>query len=957
MPLVKHWTNRKFFVLSSLYLETNKIIKRMASKKQQTDQWDVLRRRREELAKLSTRMRVISPKPPTLRTKLSPKPPPVPESVLSPPSVISRTYDALLPLFRDDCLMPSSPSRALVRLADLYLHAAQHRSRHIALVWPASLKTLAVIHALASLVRWQQGDKQGIRGLLFPVKTNAFNCLNHIHFERTSIVRIAKELAEATTNASVTRSMPDKDAFFFSLADHNLPLTPEKQFNPTIGELLPLFLGSPNFRNWKPCHSRLLALIRAKLLKRAHANALQQTNCFIIGDPHTAPDALFALDGRMSKIELRQACEALAKCGSPEVVLVHVTRALRFEAPDWKTQLARFCLMLEDVFHSSPPGVIVVVDEPHVAYRLKDKLWELNNKRDKANQWHTPHEFVISGIPSTVAGDGLGMDSAYEPEHPTPREFIIQIVDADIAKVTDKLVYIANTVSGGKKVAKPLMEAASFLSRLAALPCGVRHMSEYLSGSEVSDRTRAAFDWPRHLGAVNEFELNIGVGEKRPLLINCLERGTQLFGNYYEATPFAHKLAELASNTLIGRKHRVAIVFTNALYRRLAERFLAEYDQYTEGVTYESFLERVNLLSAAYLEENLDGLQGCSFIFAGLNEDCLRLVLTDDRIPAHSVILLTQQAGQFLRATLKPIVEHILEFKSYKPRMESILRQLKDLPSDASVLSTGGYVLPTFRVELSSDISSNVHEITPNSWAIHFDNGVIQHRQETSEVYVYDPTSKYASDAGFRISQVCSLEVGNRVFIMSAEMRDMVEQVLCDVGVPINSDKTFESALRSYHEQVQKRLLQRFIQVKLSDKVRNIREEMLALAPQLKGNLPSQQAMRHWIDLGHSSETPFDLLRPQAPMREEVFKAFAQVLGFSSLEIAYHWQRVIIPVRNSRRLDGRHVSDIYAYMLLQPESAMCNSNIKRQTLAKLFNQARANIATIERIYSLKESQQ
>ncbi|MFH3651801.1 hypothetical protein WAH63_22080, partial [Acinetobacter baumannii] len=83
--------------------------------------------------------------------------------------------------------------------------------------WPASLKTLTLIHALATLVRWQQGDKQGIRGLLFPVKTNVFNCLNHIYYDRTSIMRIAKELAEATTNARVTRSMPDKDAFFFSL--------------------------------------------------------------------------------------------------------------------------------------------------------------------------------------------------------------------------------------------------------------------------------------------------------------------------------------------------------------------------------------------------------------------------------------------------------------------------------------------------------------------------------------------------------------------------------------------------------------------------------------------------------------------------------------------------------------------------------------------------------------------
>ncbi|MEY8185216.1 hypothetical protein AB9C95_09460 [Serratia marcescens] len=926
----------------------------MASAKQRTDPWDVLRRRREELAKRSSHMRGIThiPKKPCI--KPLPEPLPAAEPISPPDPVIPRTHDALLPLFRDDSPQPSTPSRALVRLADLYLHAAQHRSRHIALVWPASLKTLTVIHALASLVRWQHGDKQGIRGLLFPVKTNVFNCLNHIHFDRTSIVNIAKELAEATTNPRVKRSMPDKDAFFFSLNDHNLPPIPEKPLNPTISELLPLFLATPDFKSWTSCHSQLLAMIRKKLLKRAHANALKQSNCSIIGDPKTAPDALFALDGRMTKIELRKACEALAKCGPPEVVMVHVSRSLRFEAADWKAQLARFCLMLEDVFRSSPPGVIVIVDEPHVAYQLKDKLWELNYKREKANQWHTPHEFRISGIPSTISGDGLSMDDRYEPEHPAPREFIVNIVDADTARVADKLVHIASTLPSGKKIGKPLIEASSFLSRLAALPCGIRHMSEYLSSPEISNRTRTVFDWPHYLGAVNEFDRNIGVGEKRPLLKECLEQGSQLFGKYYEATPFAHKLADLISTMTMQKKKKVAIIFTNTLYRRLAERFLSEYNDYPEGVTYESFREKINLLSEIHLEDNLNGLKGTAIIFAGLNQNCLRLVLTDDRIPHHSVILLTQQAGKFLRATLKPIIEHMPEFKSYKPRMESILRQLHDLPGDASVLSAGSYVLPTFRIELSSDVQINNQEVTSGSWAIQFDNGEIQYRYEASEVYVYEPTSTYASDAGFRACQVRSLEAGNKIFIMSVEVREMIEKALSDAGVSISSDKTFESALRSYHEQIQKRLELRFGQVKHSDTIRTIREEIILLAPQLKSYLPSLQAMRHWINLEHSSETPFEQLRPQAPMREEVFKVFAQVLGFTSLEIAYHWQRVIVPIRNTRRLDGRHVSDIYSYMLLQPESAMCNSNIKRQTLARLFNQARANVATIERVYPLKE---
>lgn len=939
----------------------------MVTRKQQlNDLWEAQKRRREELAKLAGRKRTTPAAASAQREtdtsaasgeSASSKParsdpPPAAPAFTSTPEPHTRA--ALLPLFLDDSTEASEPSSALVALADLYLHAAKHRSRHIALVWPASLKTLTLVHALATLARWRAGDKQGIRGLLFPVKTNAFHKLNHIHLERASVLRLARELVEVDPNPRVVRPMRDKDAFLFALSDGSLAQVPGEPFNPTVGELLPLFLAGPDFKEWVNCDARLLSLIRAKLIRRAHAKALGG-NCAIIGNPQTAPDALFALDGRMSEAELRQACRALARLGPPEVVLVQATRAIRLQAPGWKGRLARFCLMLEDVFRDCVPGVVVVTDEPHAAYRLKDELWRQSDRRQGAARWRTPHEYGISGIPGTVGAEGLLPPGMQEPPHPLPREFDVHIVDADSAKVANRLARLANVAPGGREAARPLLDAAAFLSQVAALPCGVRHLSEYLAGPDVSQRTRAAFDWLEYLGAVHEFERNVGVGDDTRALHECLERGSQLFGNYSEATPFAHRLAGLAARAAAGKNHSVAIVFTSALYRRLAERFLSEYTQYPGGVAYADFSERVHLLPAARLEEHLASVQGTTLVFAGLNEDCLRLVLTDNRIAAHSVLLLTQRAGQFLRATLAPIVQNFPQFKRYKPRMESILRQLRDLPEDASVLSTGDYALPEFRIELSSDITNRDQNIDPDSWVLRFDSGAMQYRSSTSQVYVYDPTAREASEAGFRACEIRKLEAGDKVFVMSAELREMVEEVLREAGIPIQSDKTFEAALRSYHEQVKNRVAQRFAQDTLASKARAIRDAMIAQDPRLQAELPSPGTMRYWIDLDYSPKTPFEQLRPQAPLREAWFKTFAEVLGFSPLEAAFQWQRVIMAVRNSRRLDGRHVSDIYAYMLLQPESAMVHSNIKRQVLNQLFDKARENIATVESVAPVKES--
>ena len=148
----------------------------MASRKQLNDLREAQERRREALAKLTARKPASPAKPAVLdqpvRTAQASRDPEVVPAFAStpqqtpPPAVLARSREALIAIFKDDSVQPSEPSRALVTLADLYLHAAEYRTRHIAMVWPASLKTLTVVHALASVARWRAGDKQGVRGLL-----------------------------------------------------------------------------------------------------------------------------------------------------------------------------------------------------------------------------------------------------------------------------------------------------------------------------------------------------------------------------------------------------------------------------------------------------------------------------------------------------------------------------------------------------------------------------------------------------------------------------------------------------------------------------------------------------------------------------------------------------------------------------------------------------------------------
>lgn len=877
---------------------------------------------------------------------------PPPSPYVRPP--ILQVYgQAKVPLHQDDDIETSYPSSGLQDLVDLYYHAAKHRSRHLVLVWPAAPKSLILVHALATLERWAVGDKMGIRGLAYPVKTNAFHALKHIHLDRLAIVGHAQRLLEEpfTQNPEVTRGCESKDAYLYSLSS----LKPDEQerFNPSIGELLPHFLTGPQFTDWASCADELLTQVGAKLARRKQKKALER-NRLVIGDPKTAPDAIFALDGRLTREDQRSALLALKKNSAPEVAIINATKAVRRESKSWRKGIARFCILIDEIFTESPLGVVVIVDDPHALTNVRDELNELNQKREPAKRWKPSSEYVIQGIPSTSGGYGLVDADTHVRHTPAPRELNISVVDSEATKVVHSLQRIARNCPGGRDSAQAVFDAANFITRLAAWPCGVSDVLSWLEGTGVNELTRSNYSWLKYVGGLQLFDRAGCAGEHRDALQNAIEDGSKLFSAYHQATPFALRLAEIVGKVAIHNNRHITLVFTSAVYRRLAERFLSRYADYPDNTLYGAFSSRVNFILASQLESSFARLDKSDLVFVGLDEEGLRLVVTNDQIPAHSIILLTQRAAQYLRATLVPIVANFQEFKSLKPRIESILRQLRHLPEEKSVWSVGDYVLPPFRLELTSDVTEGERTEDPDAWRIVLETGAIIFRRPNHSVYIYDPSSSKATDRGFRACEVHLLQPGDKLFVMSAELRELVEQALEVAGLPINRDASFEAALRDYHNQVLKLLEGKWPSGPLTEKVRNLRSRILDANPQFDGEFPSEQAVRQWVNLGKSADTPFEDLKPQAPMKEAHFKAFADALGMPALEAAYQWQRVIMAVRNSRRIDGRYVSDVYAYMLLQPESVMVQAKMRPQTLRMLFDKARDSVLSIENIEPASE---
>ena len=901
-------------------------------------------KKRQDLAQQFHRER---PKPIKAPATAPEVPTEVPQPLQSqlPETPLEHFGQARVPVYREHESAPSTPSSGLTGLVDLYLDAARNKTKHIALVWPAVPRSLVIVHILATLERWALGDKQGIRGLAFPAKTNAFHPLNHLYLDREVLLSYAQKLLEmpGEENTLLTRKLIEKDSFLFSLA--SLKSTASEVFNPTMSELIPHFFAGQGFKEWESCSEHLLEHIGAKL-KRAHKIALR-SNCDILGAPRTAPDALFALDTRMSKEERRAALLALKKIGIPEVVLVNATRSVRLSNRGWVNLISRVCLEIDEAFGANGPGILIVTDDPNAAFQIRHNFTEQSTQQKKNPHGYSRKDFWITGICSGVKEDGLLPPGMAELAVPVPREFKLEIVDTEAARVINRLYRIGGRLPNGRDSGRPVYEAASYLSRLAALPCGISTLVEWLTQSAVSDHARRIYSWATYHATLTEFERSDDAGAERSAIQECLALGTRLYENYYTATPLALRLAKLVEQHAQSGRHRTVIVFTSAIYRRLAERFLTQFD-YPDGGRFEQFSDRAIFTTSSQLEDQLTYLDGAQLIFVGLDDEGLRLTMTDNRVPKHTIVLMTQRSGQFLRGMLKPLDEKFAEFKVLKPRMESFLRQLSSLPDDQTMF-LDDFILPTFRMELSSEVSNADGSLDPEAWSVALEDGTTLYWKPTHNVFVYDPASTDASDRGFRTCEVSSLQPGNKLFVMSADLRELVEAVLKEAGVPIEHDKTFEAALREYHENVIKSLNSLFQCMKLAEQVRQLRMVILEHNKKLADEFPAEQSVRYWVSLGDSVDTPFEQLKPRAPMKEAHFAAFAEALGFNSLQTAYYWQRVIMAIRNARRLDGRHVSDLYSYMLLQPEAAMLHSKVSRQTLKILFQKARESIVVVENV--------
>lgn len=376
------------------------------------------------------------------------------ENAGSPPSTdtaVTIGFD----LFRDIDGAPLKVSKTIEQLSGQLL-GVQPGKFEFSLLWPGSIRSLACVHAVATVSKWHEGDKRGVRTLIYPARANVFQDINHVQIDRIALAKLFAGLVEPgrgePPNIRVKVSCPEKDTFFTSL--RSVRSMEGTELLPTIGEVLPHYFSDQTFGGWKSCAGDLLKNLKTRLGDINHTKALSTGAISQMGAPEYAPDAIFGLGWRTSQEDIEKALKSFKKLGAPNCILVDLTRAARKNNPKWVRTTVRFLETLVDIWPTNRPGVCIVADEPFIKNQLLQELARRAAKGDAHATTISSAGIGMKGYPCWTIREGFVPKGLIEPLSPTAKEIRVFYTDTHAAELIGQIDRLKQTAPDQSKIGR-----------------------------------------------------------------------------------------------------------------------------------------------------------------------------------------------------------------------------------------------------------------------------------------------------------------------------------------------------------------------------------------------------------------------------------------------------------------------------------------------------------------------
>jgi len=836
------------------------------------------------------------------------------------------------------------PEPWLGSLVNAALETAAKKEIRLCLVWPGTVRSVALIHALATIERLAIGDKKGLRTLLYPTKRWSFAALNQFLLDRESLLDWARKFLTVTKVSGTQPPMPgrdDQNKDMLLMAVQSMHNDSPSSTPPSIAELFPNFDWEFEKNTWGHYGVRFLkrskvALQRSHLWKKGDDYRIAE-----LGHPQTAPDALFGISHQAATKQWKKAIKSEDLKGDlkqPELVLLDLTRDMR------RNSARNFVRLVPDVIEevterwSTPPGFMVVTDDPRTYFTLRKYFREKLNGNNQ--------RLVCDPILAVKEDHGLSeapRPQGWVPPQVSLRHFNVGVLDQEAAAEAARFWHIARELEQDSPAHLASREAAAFLMRLANLPGGYH---DYIAWMEAifPDAMRSSMTWNGHVTSLASLSERGDYGHHAEAVRRAVTRATKLVEAYNEATPIAKRIAKEVSLCASRNKAHVTVAFRYSSDIPVAKSFLERYTGFPDGQPFSSFQDRVAFVNHKELPDILNsGEIPTKFLFAGLPDETLRLLITSERVPADSLIVLDCRRANDVLSGLRSL-QTVDVYKPYRGRIaglaDEIERRIAELPNVIDLEKLESMRIPRLSLSAAVSEASRNNEGQPDAWKLELEGGqkmVAGHR-----VYIYDPDETKA----FHQKNIEKVQEGDLVFVMSDELKDLFESSLIQAGNLIHRGSTYGEMLQNYHRDVLSSAKRLFGDLKALPLARKIHERMVALDHEAEKC--SLSRIRYWIDVKDSDETPPEDLKPHSTWSKADFVRFARALEIAENLIGVYWD-LAAGQRKALQSAGRELAERYAHVLFNEETAEVLYQLKRETILGLQHEALRNLHRVEKV--------
>lgn len=817
--------------------------------------------------------------------------------------------------------VPLLPEPWLKKLANMMLEVSNTGGKHIALMWPARVSSLAVVHSLAALERLAIRDLLGLRTLVYPVMPSSFYRLNHFLLDRPRLCELTRQLwvtGPNGTHMATLRSDNHKEKFLGALRtlEEHEPETPY----PTAAEVLPNFIFRPEREGWGDYQYRLLSRCITRL-RLAHRRDIRSDAFPSVGAPLTAPDALFGISYGTKKEVWKKALGSapFGKHGrKPELLLIDATDELREKDRRLNKRILDFIVTAKDTWHDEP-GTLIVTDNPATFFILKKSLTD--DLKLHVESHVIVNEFAGTGFSAKPHPDD------YVPAERSLRHYGFEILDREAAGVASKLLSLAKTLAGKPTAAEACNDAAYYVLQLCHLPGGYRDLGQWLEADGRPDFVRSRLAWATHEARLRGLMQAGGLGAHAHDVDVALGKAGKLVADsWLEATPVALRLAKELGAIATKPNKRALVVLLKGPYIDIARQFLRRH--FASSTPFENFEPRVTFITHWELKKHLPTVADYDQVFfVGMNDRLLRLLVTSEEIPAGSTVLISYaQAETCKRALLS--LKSIEALKPFKGRIsgmaDELETRLKKIPNPLPVDR-----LPVQGLSFNFESTSHTPEHAQQElWRLDLEGA--------GRIFVAKRVFQYRpdDDPPFVSTAVSDIEAGDSIFVMSDELRDLVEATLSDAGfTAFKKGHTFAGMLDLYHAEVKRRSKELYPAKNQRERAQKILGRMAEIDPKTKDC--SLQRVLHWLDLDEDSPHQ----RPQAARDRAHFEAFVRALEIPEALYKDFWVLAINTTRNESRLAGREMADFYTNVIFHPESLQVYHKVAPESLARLIRAA------------------